>query len=37
MNLISILEVDKQDCWFQQDGAVAHTANSAMQMFSQFV
>jgi hypothetical protein len=36
MNLISVLEVDKQDCWFQQDGATAHTANTTMQMLSEF-
>jgi hypothetical protein len=36
MNLISLLEVDEQDCWFQQDGATARTANSTMQMFSEF-
>jgi hypothetical protein len=36
VNFISLLEVDKQDCWFQQDGATAHTANSAMQMLSKF-
>jgi hypothetical protein len=27
MNFISLLEADEQDCWFQQDGATAHTAN----------
>jgi hypothetical protein len=31
MNLISLLEVDEQDCWFQQDGAMAHSANSTLQ------
>jgi hypothetical protein len=36
MNFISLLEVDGQDCWFQQDGATAHTANSTMQMSSEF-
>jgi hypothetical protein len=36
MNFISLWEVDKQDCWFQQDGAVVHIANSTMQMFSEF-
>jgi hypothetical protein len=36
MNFISLLEVDKQDCWFQQDGATVHAANSTMQMFSKF-
>jgi hypothetical protein len=30
------LEVDEQDCWFQQDGAAAHTANSTMQMLREF-
>jgi hypothetical protein len=34
MNFISLLEIDKQDCWFQQDGSTAHTANSTMQMLS---
>jgi hypothetical protein len=36
INFISLLEVDEQDCWFQQDGATAHTANSTMQMLSEF-
>jgi hypothetical protein len=36
MNFISLLEVDEQDCWFQQDEATAHTANSTMQMLSEF-
>jgi hypothetical protein len=36
MNFISLLEVDKQDCWFKQDGAMAHTANSTMQMLIEF-
>jgi hypothetical protein len=36
MNSIPLLEVDEQDCWFQQDGATAHTENSTMQMFSEF-
>jgi hypothetical protein len=36
MNLISLLEVDEQDCWFQQDEATAHKANSTMQMLSEF-
>jgi hypothetical protein len=36
MNFISLLEVDKQDSWLQQDGATAHTANSTMQMLSKF-
>jgi hypothetical protein len=36
MNLISLFEVDEQYCWFQQDGATAHTANSTMQMLSEF-
>jgi hypothetical protein len=34
MNFISLLEADEQDCWFQQDGAMAHRANSTMQMLS---
>jgi hypothetical protein len=37
MNLISRLEVDEQDCWFQQDGAMAHAAYSIMQMLSEFL
>jgi hypothetical protein len=37
MNLISLLEVNEQDCWFQQDGATAHTENSALQMLSDSV
>jgi hypothetical protein len=36
MNFISLLEVDEQDCWFQQHGATAHTANSTKQMLSEF-
>jgi hypothetical protein len=36
MNFISLLEVEEQDCWFQQDGAMAHTENSTMQIFSEF-
>jgi hypothetical protein len=36
MNFISFLEVDEQDCWFQQDGAMAQTANSTVQMLSDF-
>jgi hypothetical protein len=36
MDFISLLEVDEQDCWFQQDGATAHTANSTTQMSSEF-
>jgi hypothetical protein len=36
MSFISLLEVDEQDSWFQQDGAAVHTANSTMQMLSKF-
>jgi hypothetical protein len=36
MNFISLLEFDEHDCCFQQDGAAAHTANSTMQMLSEF-
>jgi hypothetical protein len=36
MNVISVLETDKQDRWFQQDGAMVHAANSTMQMLSKF-
>jgi hypothetical protein len=36
LNFISLLEVDKHDCWFQQDGAAVHTANSTMQMLREF-
>jgi hypothetical protein len=36
MNFISLLEVDEQDCWFQQGGAKAHTANSIMHMLREF-
>jgi hypothetical protein len=35
MNFISLLEVDEQYCWFQQDEATAHTADSTMQMLSE--
>jgi hypothetical protein len=34
MNFISILEVDKQDCWFQQGGAILHVVNSTVQVLS---
>jgi hypothetical protein len=37
MNFISLLEVDEQDCWLQQDVATAHTENSTMQMLSEFL
>jgi hypothetical protein len=36
INSVSLLEVDEQVCWFQQDGATVHTANSTMQMLSEF-
>jgi hypothetical protein len=36
MNFSSLLEADEQDCWFQQDGATSHTANSTMQMLREF-
>jgi hypothetical protein len=36
MNFISVLEADKQYCWFQQDGATAHTENYTMEMLSEF-
>jgi hypothetical protein len=36
MNFISLLEFDEQDYWYQQDGAMAHTTISAMQMLSEF-
>jgi hypothetical protein len=36
MNFTSLLEVDEQDCWCQHDGGIAHTANSTMQMLSEF-
>jgi hypothetical protein len=36
MNFISVLDVNKQNCWFPQDGAMAHTANSTVQMMSEF-
>jgi hypothetical protein len=36
MDFISLFEVDKQDCWFWQEGATAHTENSTMQMLSEF-
>jgi hypothetical protein len=37
MNFIFLWEVDEKDCWFQQDGATAHTGNSTMQMLSEFM
>jgi hypothetical protein len=36
VNFISVSVADEQDCWFQQDGAMAYTANSTMQMLSYF-
>jgi hypothetical protein len=36
MNFVSLLEVDEQDYWFEQDGATAHTANSTMRMLNEF-
>jgi hypothetical protein len=36
MNFISLLEVDEQDCSLQHDGATVHTANSSVQMLSEF-
>jgi hypothetical protein len=36
MNFISLLEVDEQDCWFQQDVATMYTENSTMLMLSEF-
>jgi hypothetical protein len=30
INFISLLEVDEQDCWFQQDGATAHATHSTV-------
>jgi hypothetical protein len=36
MNLISLLEVDDQDCWFEQDGARAHASISTIQVLSEF-
>jgi hypothetical protein len=36
MNFISLLKAVEQDCWFQQDGAMVHTANSTMQILSKF-
>jgi hypothetical protein len=32
MNFIAHLELHEHECWFQQDGVKAHTANSTMQM-----
>lgn len=36
MNLISLLEADEPNHWFQQVGPTAHTANSTMQTLSEF-
>jgi hypothetical protein len=36
MNFSFLLEVDEQDCWSQQCGSTAQTANSTMQMLSEF-
>jgi hypothetical protein len=36
VNFISLLQVQEQDCQFQQDGFMAHTATSAMWMLYEF-
>jgi len=33
---IALLQVDKRNCWFQQDGATAHTAASTMEILHKF-
>jgi hypothetical protein len=33
---ISLLKVKEQDCWFQQDGAAAHTTSSVMEVLQFF-
>jgi len=30
MTFITLLQLEEQDYWFQQDGATAHTANSVV-------
>jgi hypothetical protein len=34
---ISLLEVNKQDCWFKQEGAIVQTANLTTQILSDFL
>lgn len=36
MQFISLLEPEERDCWFQQDGAPAHTAISTTEMLEEF-
>jgi hypothetical protein len=36
LELISILEAEEKDCWFQQTKATAHTAISTMQILQEF-
>ena len=33
--LIALLDVNERECWFQQDGATAHTANEIMVMLQE--
>jgi hypothetical protein len=33
---IALLQVDKHNCWFQQDSATAHTAASTMEILHEF-
>lgn len=35
-NFVSLLEEDERYCWFQQDGAPCHTANSSMNFLAEF-
>lgn len=37
MNFISFLEVDEQDCCFQQDGATTHISNQTKQILSESI
>ncbi|KAK7603429.1 hypothetical protein V9T40_003428 [Parthenolecanium corni] len=33
---VSLLEEDERDCWFQQDGAAAHTSEDTLDFLAQF-
>jgi hypothetical protein len=36
LDFIFLMENDEQGCWFQQDGAMVHTADSTIQMLGRF-
>ncbi|KDR23995.1 hypothetical protein L798_07934 [Zootermopsis nevadensis] len=37
MQFIALLEETERVCWFQQDGATAHTASSTLAMLAEFL